>query len=218
MYKLTYETQSSAEEKKWIFRLTSLICSFMVWGFEISLATSRYWRLWEFNSKVINRMYLGLWEAYYYQEVNKSGSITRMPVHSAMNSNWTIPIEIEYARGLITMANFIQPVVLLFSSLAIMVWQIRAPYPDFVVLCYNTSIFCMSLNIICTVLAVSGNYVVDIYGKSTLDFPAMFPIRKHDLVRKRKTHVFPLGMLTAVLSLISILGLLYEIWLLKPKP
>nr|XP_006250573.1 uncharacterized protein LOC102554799 [Rattus norvegicus] len=217
MYKFTYNVQSSAEAKEWIFRLASLLCSFMVWGFGISLATSRYWRLWEFNNKALQLVYIGLWEAYYYQEVNKSGSITRVPVHSAMNSSWTISLEIEYARGLILLANFMQPIVLIFSSVAIMVCWIRAPYPDFMMLCYNTSVLFLVLNIICTVLAVSWNHVVDLYGESTLDFPPTFPVGKDDLLRKQKTHVFPLGMLTAVLSAISIIMLLYEMWLIRPK-
>ena len=203
--------------KEWIFRLTSLLCSFLVWGFEISLATSRYWRLWEFNSKVLHLMYIGLWEAYYYQEVNQSGLITRVPVHSAMNSNWTIPIEIEYARGLMLLSNFMQPIVLTFTSVAIMVCWIRAPYRDFMILCYKTSVLFLIFNIICTVLAVSWNHLVEMYGESTLDFPPTFPVVKDDLIRKQRTHVFPLGMLTAVLSVISIIALLHEMWSIKPK-
>ncbi|CAH6785694.1 LOC102554799 [Phodopus roborovskii] len=207
----------SAEVKEWVFRLASLLCSFIVWGFGISLAASRYWRLWEFNNKSLHLIYIGLWEAYYYQEVNKSGVITRVPVHNAMNSSWTISIEIEYARGLILLANFMQPIVLVFTSVAIMVCWIRAPYPDFMILCYKTSVLFLILNIICTVLAVSWNHVADIYGKSTLDFPPTFPVGKVDLVRKQKTHVFPQGILMAVLSIISIIMLLHELWLIKPK-
>ncbi|EGV93070.1 hypothetical protein I79_000424 [Cricetulus griseus] len=133
-----------------------------------------------------------------------------------MNSNWTIPIEIEYARGLVLLANFMQPIVLIFTSVAIMVCWIRAPYPEFMILCYNTSILFLILNIICTVLAVSWNHLADIYGESTLDFPPSFPVGKDDLIGKQKSHVFPLGMLTAVLSILSIIMLLYETWLIKP--
>ena len=210
---------NSAKVKEWIFRLTSLLCSFLVWGFGISLATSRYWRIWEFNSKALHLLYIGLWEAYYYQEVNNSGSITRVPVYSAMNSNWTISIELEYARGLMILSNFMQPVVLIFTSEAIMVCWIRAPYPDFMILCYKTSVLFLTFNIICTVLAVSWNHLVDIYGQSSLGFPLTFPVSKKDLIRKQQTHVLPLGMLTAVLSVVSIITLFYEMWsIIKQRP
>lgn len=138
-------------------------------------------------------------------------------MHTAMNSNWTISIEIEYARGLILMANFTQPIVLLFSSLAFMISWIRAPYADFMMMCYKISLLFLIFNIICTVLAVSWNLVVDIYGESTLDFPLTFPVRKEDLIRKYVTCVFPLGMLAAVLSIISIIMLFYEMALIKEK-
>ena len=210
---------NSAEVKEWIFRLTSLFCSFLVWGFGLSLATSRYWHIWEFNSKALHLLYIGLWEAYYYQEVNNSGSITRVPVYSAMNSNWTISIELEYARGLMILSNFMQPVVLIFTSGAIMVRWIRAPYPDFMILCYKTSVLFLIFNIICTVLAVSWNHLVDIYGQSTLGFPLTFPVSKKDLIRKQQTHVLPLGMLTAVLSVVSIITLFYEMRsIIKQRP
>lgn len=100
--------------KEWIFRLTSLLCSFVVWGFGISLAPRRYWQLREINTKALHLMYIWLWEGYYYQEVNKTGSITSLPVHSAMNSSCTISIEIEYSRGLILFHNLMQPIVLIF--------------------------------------------------------------------------------------------------------
>jgi uncharacterized membrane protein YozB (DUF420 family) len=64
---------------------------------------------------------------------------------------------------------------------------------------------------------VSWNHVVDLYGESILDFLPMFPVGKDALVRKQKTHVFALGMLTVVLSVISIIMLLYGMWLIRPK-
>ena len=58
---------------------------------------------------------------------------------------------------------------------------------------------------------------MDMYGESTFDFPLTFQVGKDDLIRKQRTHVFPLGMLTAVLSVISIIALLHEMWSIKPK-
>nr|AGS47775.1 TETY2 transcript 1 [Canis lupus familiaris] len=55
----------------------------------------------------------------------------------------------------------------------------------------------------CTAVTVSWNFAVDFYGQTTLDFPLSFPIGKEMLIRKHLSYVFPLGLTTATLSLIS---------------
>ncbi|XP_051035360.1 uncharacterized protein LOC127218395, partial [Phodopus roborovskii] len=201
--------------KEWIFRLTGFLCSLLSSAFGIILASSRYWRLWEFDSNVVQLVYIGLWEAYYQQEFQISGSVTRILVHSPVNSSWTISPEFRCAQNLILLAMFIKPVVVIFSSAAIRVSIIKASVPKIQMLCYKCCILILGLSSLCTVLAVTWNHVVDIYGETTLDFPPTFPVRKEALTMKHHTHVFPIGVMTTTLSLFGMIMFLFEIRSLK---
>ncbi|XP_037055265.1 uncharacterized protein LOC114687838 [Peromyscus leucopus] len=204
-----------AQGKECIFRLTGFLCSLLSSGFGIILANSQYWRLWEFENKVVQLVYIGLWEAYYHQEFNISGSVAKILVHSPVNSTWTISPEFRCAQSLILLAIFIKPVVVIFSSAAIRVSIIRASVPEIQIFCYKCCVLILLLSSLCTALSVTWNHVVDLYGKTTLDFPPTFPVRKVALIKKHYTHVFPIGVLTATLSLFAMIMFLFEIRSLK---
>nr|XP_020006870.1 uncharacterized protein LOC109674282 [Castor canadensis] len=201
--------------KHWTCKLIGLLCSYTAWAVGLSLASSRSWRVWEFKSNAVQFVFIGLWEAYYYQKVNISGSMIELPIHSSINASWIISPEFYYGQDLILLANFMKSVVLIFSTEATMVSWIKDPYPDFLRSCYNISVFFLVLSSACTVGAVSWNYSVDFYGHTTLDFPDSFPIKKEALTKKHFSHVFPLGILTSSLSLFIAIMFLYEACSLK---
>ncbi|XP_028639177.1 uncharacterized protein LOC114634721 [Grammomys surdaster] len=212
---ITLNTKSFAGVKEWIFRVTGFLCSLLSLGFGIILANSRYWRLWEFDDKVVQLVYIGLWEAYYHWEFNFSGTGTIIMVHSPVNSTWTISPEFQCARNLILLAMLIKPVVVIFSSAAIRVSIIKASVPKIQIVCYKCSVLILITSSICTIISVTWNHVVDLYGKTTLDFPPTFPVKKEALIVKHSTHVFPIGILTTTLSLFGVIMFLFEIRSLK---
>ncbi|XP_021545880.2 uncharacterized protein LOC110580198 [Neomonachus schauinslandi] len=191
------------ELKHYFLKLIGLFFSYLAWAFGISLASSRSWRVWEFNSNIVPIVFIGLWEAFYFQKFNISGSIVELPMHSRINGSWVISDEICYGQGLILLANFMKSVVLIFGSVALLLCRIHVPYPDFLRLCYNISAFFLVISSSCTTITVSWNFAVDFYGQTTLDFPLSFPIGKEILIRKHFSYVFPLGLTTATVSLIS---------------
>lgn len=204
-----------AGAKEWIFRVTGFICSLLSSGLGIILASSKYWRLWEFDNNIVQFVYIGLWEAYYHWEFNYSGTESIILVHRPVNSTWTISPEFKCARNLIFLAMLIKPVVVIFSSASIRVSIIKASVPDIQIMCYKCSILILILSSLCTIISVTWNHVVDLYGETTLDFPPNFPVKKEALIKKHITHVFPMGLLTTTLSLLSIIMFLFEIRSLK---
>ncbi|XP_040599742.1 uncharacterized protein LOC101840601 [Mesocricetus auratus] len=211
----TPNTKRCVGVKEWIFRLSGFLCSLLSSAFGIILAGSRYWRLWEFDSDVVQLVYIGLWEAYYHQELQISGSVIRILVHSPVNSSWIISPEFRCAQKLILLAMFIKPVVVIFSSATIRVSIIKASVPEIQIVCYKCSVLILLLSSLCTVLSVTWNHVVDFYGETTFDFPPNFPVRKEDLIKKHHTHVFPIGVMTTTLSLLAMIMFLFEIKSLK---
>ncbi|XP_051034670.1 uncharacterized protein LOC127217704 [Phodopus roborovskii] len=203
------------EGKEWFFRLTGFLCSLLSLVFGIILVSSQYWRLWEFDNKAVQLVYIGLWEACYYQEFNISCSVTRVLVHSPINASWTVSTEFQYAQNLILLAILIKPVVLVFSSVAIRMSITKASVPEIQLLCNKCCVLVMALSSLCTVLSVTWNHVVDLYGETTFDFPPTFPVRKEALIKKHHTHVFPIGVVTAILSLIAMFMFLFEVKSLK---
>lgn len=206
-----------AQEMECIFRLTGFICSFLSSGLGLILASSQYWRLWEFDNNVVQLVYIGLWEAYYYLEFNTSSSVNSILVHTRINSTWNLSPEFRCAQGLTLLAMFIKPVVVIFSSASIRVNIIKAPVSKIQILSYKCCVIILILSSICTVLSVTWNHVVDLYGETTLDFPPTFPVKKADLIKKHHTHVFPIGIMTAILSLLGMIMFLLEIRSLKRK-
>ncbi|XP_006195275.1 uncharacterized protein LOC105094111 [Camelus dromedarius] len=185
------------------FKVTGLFLSYLVWTFSIILARSRSWHVWEFDSKIVPIVFIGLWEALYFQKFNVSGSIVELPMHSKINSSWVISDEIWYGQDLMLLANFMMSTVLIFGSVALWVSQIKAPYPGFLQLCYNTAALFLLLSCSCTMISVSWNFTVEFYGETTLDFPITFPVEREMLTKKHFSYVFPLGITTTVLSLLS---------------
>ncbi|XP_008592043.1 PREDICTED: uncharacterized protein LOC103609515 [Galeopterus variegatus] len=198
-----HENQSLSEMKQLLFKLIGLLFSYMSWVFGITLANSRSWCVWEFDSKVVHVVFTGLWEAFYFQNFNISASIVDFPMHSTINKTWAISSEIKYGRGLILLANFMKSSVLIFSATAFWISWIKAPYPDFIQSYYNISAFFLFLSCVCTAGTVTWNFAVDFYGETTLDFPLSFPVEKESLTKKHFSYVFPLGIITATLSLVS---------------
>ncbi|XP_001065393.2 uncharacterized protein Samt2 [Rattus norvegicus] len=213
----TPNTKRFAEVKEWIFRVTGFICSLLSLGFEIILASSRYWRLWEFDNNVVQLVYIGLWEAYYHWEFNFSDTETIILVHSSVNSTWTISPEFQCARNLMLLTILIKPVVVIFSSAAIRVSIIKSSVHEIQIVCYKCSVLILIITSLCTIISVTWNHVVDFYGITTLDFPPTFPVKKEALIKKHSTHVFPLGLLTTTLSLFGVIMFLFEIRSLKAQ-
>ena len=108
----------------------------------------------------------------------------------------------------------IKPVVN-FNSAALRVSIIKASDPEIKIACYKCSIFILTLSSLCTIISVTWNHVVDLYGNTTLDFPPTFPVKKEALIKKHNTHVFPMGLVTTTLSLFGVIMFLYEIRSLK---
>ncbi|XP_064339285.1 uncharacterized protein LOC135320269 [Camelus dromedarius] len=191
------------EMKHLFFKVMGLFLSYLAWGFGISLARSRSWRMREFDSKTVPIVFIGLWEPFYFQKFNISGSIAELLMHSKINSSWVISDEIWCGQDLMLLANFMMSAVLIFGSVALSVSWIKAPYPGFLQLHYNTAAFFLLLSCGCTMITVSWNFTVEFYGETILDFPITFSIKREMLTKKCFSYMFPLGITTTILSLLS---------------
>ncbi|XP_036031822.1 uncharacterized protein LOC118575347 [Onychomys torridus] len=198
-----------AKMKDYIFKLSGLICSTSALVFEIILANSQCWRMWEFNSKAVQFVSLGLWEAYYTQDFNISGSMTRMLFHIPINSTWNKSSEFQYLQVLIMWSILMKILVLIFSSVAIKISCMEDPFIEIQLFCYKMSAIILAVSSIFTLVTVTLNHLVDIYGETTLDFSPDFPVKKEDIIKKHYTNVFPMGVLTTVMSLFGTIFFLY---------
>jgi hypothetical protein len=200
------------EEKKWNYLRNGILCSLIAFVFGIILAKSKSWHVWEFENDTVQVLFIGLWEADYYQKFNISGSIVELPIHTTINESWIVPPELHHIRNLILLANFMKLGVLFFSMEAAFVSWMKALYPDFLRSCYKISTFFLILCSACTVVAVSWNHAVDFYVETTLDFPGTFPVKKEALTKKHFSYVLPLGVLTAIFSLFGATIFINKMW------
>ena len=204
-----------ANEKECIFKLSGLLITLSALVLEIIIASSQFWRLWEFDDKIVQFVSFGLWEAYYPQEFNASGTVTKILVHTPINSSWTIPPEFQNAQNLIMWAISMKPVVLIFGAIAIKISYMKDPFIEMQIYCYKVAALLLCISSFFTFVSVSWNHFVDHYGQTTLDFPPDFPVKKEALINKLYTAVFPVGVLVAAMSLFGIIVFLSEINSLK---
>ncbi|XP_051031007.1 uncharacterized protein LOC127214792 [Phodopus roborovskii] len=196
-----------------IYKMSELLSSISALVFEIVIANSQCWRLWEFHDDVF--VFFGLWEAYYPQEFNVSGTVVKMLVHTPINSTWTISPEFQWAQTLIMWAILMKLVVLIFGAIAIKISCMRDPFVELQIYCYKVSAFTLCVSSLFTLVSVSWNHFADHYGQTTLNFPPDFPVKKEALTEKHYTAVFPAGVLTAIMSLFGVIFFLSEISSLK---
>ncbi|XP_038172695.1 uncharacterized protein LOC119804989 [Arvicola amphibius] len=210
------DQQRLASVKECIFKkFSGLLCSLSALVFEIVIASSQYWRLWEFDDKFVQFVSFGLWGAFYPQEFNVSGTVTKIQVHIPFNSTWTIPPEFQYAQALIMWAVLMKPAVLIFSAIAIKIGCMKDPFIEMQIYCYKVAAFILYVSSIFIFVSVSWNHFVDHCGQSTLEFPPDFPVKKESLINKHYTAVFPSGVLTATISIFGVIFFLSEVNSLK---
>ncbi|XP_003462737.2 uncharacterized protein LOC100735516 [Cavia porcellus] len=202
--------------KQYFYALTVLF-SAMAWVFSVILVTSVFWRVWEFDSQVVPIAFIGLWKAQYYLRSNDSGLVRDMLIDSNIHSGWTHAVELEYAKDLIVLVNFMQPVTLIFCLVAFLVSTSKRTYSAFVRLYSRSSALLLLLNSVFVAVAVGWNYIMDISGQSTLDFPLEIPVNKEDVIKKHLSHVFPLGIVTAALSLLNAILCFWTMTFLRAK-
>ncbi|KAF6390417.1 hypothetical protein mRhiFer1_007973 [Rhinolophus ferrumequinum] len=184
-------------------KLVGLCLNYLSWALGIGLAHSRSWRVWEFNSNAVRIMFIGLWEAFYVQNVNISGLVVELPMYTNVNGSWVIPDEISYGRELLLLDNLMKSVTLYFSSLAFFVTWTNGPYIEFLQSCYSISASFLYFSSVCTLITVCWNFYVDFYGRNTLEFPVNFPVQREMTNKKHISYVLPLGVITSILSLTS---------------
>ncbi|XP_021010242.1 uncharacterized protein LOC110288154 [Mus caroli] len=211
----TLDTQRFSKEKKNIFKLTGLFSSLSALVFEIAIASNQCWRLWEFEDDDVQFVSFGLWGVYYPKVFNISGTLVKMLVHNPIDSTWTISREFQYAQNLILWAIFMKPAVLVFSVIAYKMSCMKDPFLKMQIYCYKFSTLVLGISSLFIFVAVSWNHMVDLYGQTTLDFPPKFPVQKEALKNKHVTAVFPVGILTATMSLFGGIMFLSEISYLK---
>ncbi|XP_075813122.1 uncharacterized protein LOC142840530 [Microtus pennsylvanicus] len=209
------DKQRFANAKECFFKLSGLLCSLSALVFETIIARSQFWRLWEFDDKIVQFVSLGLWEAYYPQEFNVSGTVTKILVHTPINSTWTISPEFQYAQTLIMWTVLMKPVVLIFGSIANKIGCMKDPFIEMQIYCYKVAALVLYVSSIFTFVSVSWKHFVDHYGQTTLDFPPDFPVKKEALISKHYTAVFPVGVLMTTISLIGVIFFLSEMKSLK---
>ncbi|XP_021030312.1 uncharacterized protein LOC110303542 [Mus caroli] len=210
-----YEVKGFINEKDCIYKLSRLFCSLAAFMLEILIASTLSWRLWEFDSNVVQFVSFGLWEAYYPQQFNISGKLTKMLVYTPIDSTWNISTEFMYAQNLIISAILMKPVVLLFSVMAIKISCMKNPLVEMQIYFYKISALTLSVSSMFTFVSVIWNHVVDLYGQTTLDFPYDFPVKKEALRSKHLTLVLPVGLLISTMSLFGVIMFLSEISNLK---
>ncbi|XP_052599700.1 uncharacterized protein LOC128113800 [Peromyscus californicus insignis] len=199
-----------AKMKEYIFKFCGLICSTAALVFEIILANSQCWRLWEFNNKDVQFVSIGLWKAYYTQEFNISGSMTRMLVQTPINSTWNKSSEFQYLQVLIAWAILMKILVVIFTSVAIKISCMEDPFIEIQLFCYKMSAITLAVSSIITLVTVTLNHLIDIYGQTTLDFSPDFPVKKEDIIKKHCTNVLPMSVLIATMSLFGVILFLCE--------
>ncbi|XP_014301980.1 uncharacterized protein LOC106694620 [Myotis lucifugus] len=186
-----------------LLKSLAVVLAYVSWAFSMGIANSRSWRVWEFNSQSIAVMYIGLWETYYVETFNVTGLNLNVSVSAKLNASWGIPDEIYYGQDLLLLANFLAPVALVFSTLAVWASWTRSPYPLFFRSCYNTAAVHLFLSCFCLTLTVAWNFIVDLFGQTTLEFPQKFPVSKEMISSKRISYVLPLGVLACIFSLVG---------------
>nr|XP_006995842.1 uncharacterized protein LOC102903482 isoform X2 [Peromyscus maniculatus bairdii] len=196
--------------KEYIFKFSGLICSTSALVFEIILAKSQCWHLWEFNNKLVQFVSIGLWEAYCTQDFNISGSMTRMLVHTPINETWNKSSEFQYLQVLIAWAILMKILVLIFTSVAIKISCMEDRFIEIQLFCYKISAIILVVSSLFTLVTVTLNHLVDIYGQTTLEFSPDFPVKIEDIIQKHCTKVFPMGVLTATMSLFGVILFLCE--------
>ncbi|XP_051035358.1 uncharacterized protein LOC127218393 [Phodopus roborovskii] len=209
----THDIRRFTVKMECIYKMSELLSSISALVFEIVIANSQCWRLWEFHDDVF--VFFGLWEAYYPQEFNVSGTVVKMLVHTPINSTWTISPEFQWAQTLIMWAILMKLVVLIFGAIAIKISCMRDPFVELQIYCYKVSAFTLCVSSLFTLVSVSWNHFADHYGQTTLNFPPDFPVKKEALTEKHYTAVFPAGVLTAIMSLFGVIFFLSEISSLK---
>ncbi|XP_010616010.1 uncharacterized protein LOC104857662 [Fukomys damarensis] len=200
---MTLDTCCFPGVKQHICALIAFLSSSVAWVLGITLVSSISWRVWELDSQVVPLAFIGLWNARYYVRRNNSGTVVDMPVQTSIHSGWTQATELQYAKDLMVLVNFTQPAALILSTVAFLVSRLEPTYPEFLRLYYRSSALLLFLSSGCVALAVSWNYAMDMYGHSTLDFPGEFAVDKEAVTKKHFSYVFPLGIVTATLSLLS---------------
>lgn len=185
------------------YEVIGVLFSYLSWALGIGIACSRSWRVWELDSKDYPIVFFGLWDVVYLKVVNISGSMHELPSSFRMNESWVISNEIYYGQGLILLANFIKLATLFFCSLAFFVTYINGPYQEFRRMYYNISASLLFFSCSCTLLTVIWNFTAEFYGQSTFDFPSNFPVGREMVNQKHMSYVFPVGITTGILSLIS---------------
>lgn len=201
--------------KRLYYEMIGLLFSYLSWAQGIGIANSRSWRVWELDSKIYPIVFFGLWDAFYLKVVNVSGSMHELPRYLIIDESWVISNEIYYGQGLILLANFIKSAALVFCSLAFFVTYINGPYREFRRMYYNISASLLFFSSGCTLLTVIWNFTAEFYGQSTFDFPPNFPVGIEMVKQKRMSYVFPVGITTSVLSLISAIVFSCDISLLR---
>lgn len=204
-----------ANTMEYILKLRGILSSLSALVFEIVIASSQSWRLWEFNNKIVQFVSFGLWKAHYPQEFNVSGTVIKMLVQTPIDSTWTISPEFQYAKTLIIWAILMKPIVLIFGAIAIKISCMKDPFVELQMHCYKVCALVLSVSSLFTCVSVSWNHFVDHYGQTTLDFPPDFPVKKEAVIGKHYTAVFPTGVLTASMSFLGVMFFLSEISSLK---
>ncbi|XP_037677997.1 uncharacterized protein LOC119523302 [Choloepus didactylus] len=198
-----------------LWKMSGLFLSYLSLAFGLVLAKSKSWRVWVFDSTIIPVVFIGLWEAFYLQSSNVSGTLVELPVYSQINKSWIVSNEIKYSQDLMLLDNITKSLALVFGSVAFFVSWIDDRYSEVLRSCYKNAAIFLFLSCACTVGTVSWNFAVDFLGQTTLNFPQNFPIAKEILRKKRLSYVFPLGITTASLSLISSAMFFWENYLPK---
>ncbi|EHB17320.1 hypothetical protein GW7_17167, partial [Heterocephalus glaber] len=183
--------------KQHICALTAFLLSSVAWVLGIIVVSSVSWRMWELKSAN------GLWDAQDSLRQNNSGTVVDVLVVANMYRGWTQVVELEFVKDLMVLVKFVQPVALILSTVAFLLSRLKPTYPEFLRLYYRSSVLLLCLNSCCVALAVSCNYVMDIFGQSALDFPLALTVGKEAVTKKHFSYVFPLGIVTAALSFLS---------------
>ncbi|XP_006256874.1 uncharacterized protein Samt1 [Rattus norvegicus] len=215
MERLTVGTQRFDSGAEFMYKLNGFLSSLSAFVLEILIASSLCWRLWEFDSNVVQFVSFGLWEAYYPQQLNVSGTLTKMLVYIPIDSTWKISTEFLYAQNLIVWAILMKPVVMVFSAMAIKISFMKDPLVEMQIYCYKISAIILCVSSMFTFVSVTWNHMVDIYGQTTLEFPPDFPVKKEILRSKHLTAVFPIGLLIATMSFFGVFMFVSEIKHLK---
>lgn len=204
-------------EKDCIYKLSGFFSSLVVFMFEVFIVSILFWRLWEFDSNVVQFVFFGLFEVYYFQQFNIFGILIKMLVYIFIDLIWNILIEFMYVQNLVVWVILMKFVVLVFCVIVIKISCTKNLLVEMQIYCYKIFVLILFVSSMFIFVFVIWNYMVDFYGYIIFDFLFDFFVKKEVLISKYLIVVLLVGFFIVIMLFFGVIMFFFEISDLKLK-